>query len=205
MPYFKDNIMPTFKSIIQNLRVNNIDKQRQKENNALAQKIIASVPQQKHPDLGTPVDPPITTEYPLLALINSKPVRDFLNGKDRDLSDEEYRIKYGYNKPIGSSEMLGFLVAPEWEGLEFPEITAMHYGLKGASKGTSAVETARFMNVPQKVNEVKSINNWQKFLQKSTQEKNDIVRMWNAERYSDFPQLERSKDLNKFINWLNKQ
>ena len=34
-------------------------------------------------------------------------------GKDRDLSDEEYLEKYGYNKPVGGIGVLGALVAPE--------------------------------------------------------------------------------------------
>lgn len=85
-----------------------------------------------------------------------KGLRDFLNGKDRDLSDEEYRTKYGYNKPVGSSGMLGFLVAPEWEGLEIPEVTAMHYGTK-AKPVMQAIETERLTNVPQKVVKVKPI------------------------------------------------
>lgn len=53
--------------------------------------------------------------------------------------------------------MLGFLVAPEFEGLEFPEITAQHFGSQAVAKGTSAVETERFMNIPQKVVKVKPI------------------------------------------------
>ena len=53
--------------------------------------------------------------------------------------------------------MLGFLVAPEWEGLEIPEITTMHYGVKAAPKAISAVETERFMDVPQKVVKAKPL------------------------------------------------
>ena len=78
-----------------------------------------------------------------------KGLRDFMYGQGHDLPDEEYRAKYGYNKPIGNSGMLGFLVAPEWEGLEIPEVTSMHYGLRGTPKSVSAVETSRFVNVPQ--------------------------------------------------------
>ena len=96
-------------------------------------------------------------------------------GKDRDLSDEEYRIKYGYNKPVGSSGMLGFLVAPEWEGLEIPEVTAMHYGLRGTPKSISAVETSRFVNVPQ-TSKVATESVFSKFLQKPLEEQNNIVK-----------------------------
>ena len=78
-------------------------------------------------------------------------------GQDHDLSDEEYRAKHGYNKPVGSSGMLGFLVAPEFEGLEFPEITAQHFGSQGIARGASAVESERFINVPQKVIKAKPI------------------------------------------------
>lgn len=82
-----------------------------------------------------------------------KGLRDFMYGQGHDLSDEEYRAKYGYNKPIGSSGMLGFLVAPEWEGLEIPEVTSMHRGFQGTPKGISAVETSRFVNLPKTVSE----------------------------------------------------
>lgn len=80
-----------------------------------------------------------------------KVLRDFLHGKDRDLSDEDYSNKYGYNKPLGNLGVLGFLVAPEWEGLEMPEVTSMHYGFQGTPRGVSAVETERFVNVPKPV------------------------------------------------------
>lgn len=54
----------------------------------------------------------------------------------------------GERKYVGSSGMLGFLVAPEWEGLEIPEVTSMHRGFQGTPKGISAVETSRFVNIP---------------------------------------------------------
>ena len=39
-------------------------------------------------------------------------IRDLLNGKDSDLTKEEYFNKHGYNKPIGSIGVIG-LVNPE--------------------------------------------------------------------------------------------
>lgn len=59
----------------------------------------------------------------------------------------------GERKYIGSSGMLGFLVAPEWEGLEIPEVTSMHRGFQGTPKGISAIETSRFVNLPKTVSE----------------------------------------------------
>ena len=61
--------MPTFKSIIQNLKANSRDKKRREENENLAQSIIASTTaQQKHPELGTPIDKPLIDEHPGLDL-----------------------------------------------------------------------------------------------------------------------------------------
>ena len=42
-------------------------------------------------------------------------------------------------------------------GLEFPEITAQHFGAQGIARSTSAVETERFMNIPKKAVKAKPI------------------------------------------------
>lgn len=63
----------------------------------------------------------------------------------------------GLPKYQGGIGALGILVAPEWEGLEIPEVTAMHYGMKAAPKGISAVETERFIDIPKKTVKVKPI------------------------------------------------
>ena len=62
----------------------------------------------------------------------------------------------GLPKYQGGIGVLGFLVAPEWEGLEFPEVTAMHYGNTGKPI-MQAIETERLTNIPQKVVKAKPI------------------------------------------------
>jgi len=77
-------------------------------------------------------------------------IRDFMLG-----SQEVTPL--GLPKYRGGIGAVGLLVAPEWEGLEVPEVTAMHYGVKAAPKAISAVETERFMEVPQKIIKVKPL------------------------------------------------
>lgn len=131
-------------------------------------------------------------------------VRDFMYGKDWDLSEEDYYAKHNQPRPIGSSGMLGFLVAPEWEGLEIPEVTSMHYGLRSAPKSISAVETSRFVNVP-RTSKMATESMFSKFLQKPLEEQNNIVKFWNGENFSSFEQLQRNpKEFKTFQNWWNK-
>lgn len=101
-----------------------------------------------------------------------------------------------------AAEMFKELPA-EWEGLEIPEITSMHYGFQGKPKGISSVETNRFVSLPKVP---KSINsNFDKFLSKSIDEQNDIVKFWNDENFNSFEQLQRDpKQLSRFKNWLKK-
>lgn len=73
----------------------------------------------------------------------AKASRDFLLGKDMDLSDEAYREKYGYNKPNNSVGIMGMLVAPEWTGVE--NLTKGISGFGGAkyNAGLEALEAER--------------------------------------------------------------
>ena len=48
----------------------------------------------------------------------AKSARDFLLGKDVDLSNEEYKQKYGYYKPDNSIGIAGMLIMPEFSGVE---------------------------------------------------------------------------------------
>ena len=107
----------------------------------------------------------------------------------------------GERKYVGSSGMLGFLVTPEWEGLEIPEVTSMHRGFQGTPRGISAVETSRFVNMPQ-TNKVATESVFSKFLQKPLEEQNNIVKFWNGENFSSFEQLQRNpKEFKAFQNW----
>lgn len=137
-----------------------------------------------------------------------KGVRDLLYGQDiMDLSDEEYFKKHGYNKPIGGIGILGALVAPEWEGLEAP-VVAENFGRAGYIKSvpwtarlkyTKPTNPSGFPKVPQ-------VKKFDKFLQKSVQEQNDIIKFWNGERFSNLQQLQRNPQQYKsFQNWINKQ
>lgn len=132
-------------------------------------------------------------------------VRDFFNGQDSDLSDEEYVAKHGYYKPVGSLGVAGMVVAPEWEELEIPEITSMHRGFQGKPQWINTIEKYRMGNYT-KPAEVKQLSNFDKFLQKSVEDQNSIVRYWNGERFSSFDQLKRDKKaLSAFKEWLKKK
>ena len=73
----------------------------------------------------------------------AKTTRDFLLGKDMDLSDEEYRDKHGYNKPDTSVGIAGMLVAPEWSGVEHLTKGLVGFGGKTPNLGLEALETER--------------------------------------------------------------
>ena len=132
-----------------------------------------------------------------------KGLRDFMFGKDNDLSDEEYLEKYGYNKPVGGIGILGALVAPEWEGLEIPEITAQHIGNQGKVLRWLESGNSKMLKVPVKETS-KKVSNWQKFLKLSQQEQDDFVRRWNGESFQGFATLKGDeKALNRFRSWIN--
>ena len=132
-----------------------------------------------------------------------KGLRDFMFGKDRDLTDEEYFEKYGYNKPVGGIGILGALVAPEWEGLEIPEITAQHIGNQGKVLRWFESGNSKMLKVPVKETS-KKVSNWQRFLKLSQQEQDDFVRRWNGESFQGFSTLKGDKQsLSKFRSWIN--
>lgn len=132
-----------------------------------------------------------------------KGLRDFMFGKDRDLSDEKYLEKYGYNKPVGGIGVLGALVAPEWEGLEIPEIAAQHIGNQGKVLRWFESGNSKMLKVPIKETS-KKVSNWQKFLKLSQQEQDDFVRRWNGESFQGFATLKGDKQaLSKFRSWIN--
>lgn len=132
-----------------------------------------------------------------------KGFRDFMFGKDRDLSDEEYLEKYGYNKPVGGIGILGALVAPEWEGLEIPEITMQHIGNQGKALRWFESGNSKMLKVPIK-EASKKTSNWQRFLKLSQQEQDDFVRRWNGESFQGFATLKGDKQaLSRFRSWIN--
>lgn len=139
-----------------------------------------------------------------------KGVRDFMFGKDRDLSDEEYFNKYGYNKPIGGIGVVGLLVAPEWEGLEALPV-AENFGKVGIVNGIPKTAQLKptviknFKDVP-KLQQPKSLSKLEKFLQKSKDDQNNIVRFWNGEKFNGIDALRRDeKAFKQFEKWINKQ
>jgi len=132
-----------------------------------------------------------------------KGLRDFMFGKDNNLSDEEYLEKYGYNKPVGGIGILGALVAPEWEGLEIPEIAAQHIGNQGKVLRWFESGNSKMLKVPVK-EASKKTSNWQRFLKLSQQEQDDFVRRWNGESFQGFATLKGDKQaLGKFRSWIN--
>ena len=132
-----------------------------------------------------------------------KGLRDFMFGKDSDLSDEEYFEKYGYNKPVGGIGILGALVAPEWEGLEIPEIAAQHIGNQGKALRWFESGNSKMLKVPVK-EASKKTSNWQRFLKLSQQEQDDFVRRWNGESFQGFATLKGDKQaLGRFKSWIN--
>ena len=141
-----------------------------------------------------------------------KGLRNFLNGTDSDLSDEEYLEKHGYNKPVGSIGILGALVAPEWEGLEALPV-AENFGRTGTVKAVPktaqmiSTKIKNFEGIPQvsKVEPVKELTKFEKFLQRPIKEQDDIVRFWNGEKFSNMEMLKLDKKVyQQFKNWINK-
>ena len=141
-----------------------------------------------------------------------KGLRNFLNGTDSDLSDEEYLEKHGYNKPVGSIGILGALVAPEWEGLDAIPV-AENFGRTGTVKSVPktaqmiSTKIKNFEGVPQvsKVEPVKELTKFEKFLQRPIKEQDDIVRFWNGEKFSNMEMLKLDKKAyQQFKNWINK-
>ena len=130
-----------------------------------------------------------------------KGVRTLMFGKDSDLSDEEYVQKYGYAKPITGTGMLpGKTSMNPFEGVENLVKGSFGTGAKYNS-GLQAMKT----NAASKLIEPKTISNWDKFLKKSLDEQNKIVKYWD-ERYSTMRQLQANqKQFKRFVNWINKQ
>jgi len=111
--------------------------------------------------------------------------------------------KHGYNKPVGGIGILGALVAPEWEGLEIPEITAQHIGNQGKVLRWFESGNSKMLKVPVKETS-KKVSNWQKFLKLSQQEQDDFVRRWNGESFKGYATLKGDKQaLRRFRSWIN--
>lgn len=128
-------------------------------------------------------------------------VRKFMLGKDYDLSDEEYVQKYGYAKPITGTGMLpGKTSMNAFEGVENLVKGSFGTGAKYNS-GLQAMKT----KAASKLVEPKTTSNWDKFLKKSLDEQNKIVKYWD-ERYSTMRQLQANqKQFKRFVNWINRQ
>lgn len=130
-----------------------------------------------------------------------KGVRTLMFGKDYDLSDEEYVQKYGYAKPITGTGMLpGKTSMNPFEGVENLVKGSFGTGTKYNS-GLQAMKT----KAASKLVEPKATSNWDKFLKKSLDEQNKIVKYWD-ERYSTMRQLQANqKQFKRFVSWINKQ
>lgn len=72
-----------------------------------------------------------------------KTTRDFLLGKDSDLSDEAYKEKRGYNKPIGGTGVIGMLVMPDFSGVENLAKGISGFGGIKYNAGLEALETEK--------------------------------------------------------------
>lgn len=137
-----------------------------------------------------------------------KGLRDFMFGKDSNLSDEEYAAKHGYNKPVGGLGVLGAVVAPEWGLLDAAPV-AENFGrntgfVEGVPKAAQ-LEPTLIKNVTGSpmIEPVKELSDIEKFFQRSVREQDDIVRMWNGENYSGINSLKANKkDFEKFLKWL---
>lgn len=73
----------------------------------------------------------------------AKTTRDFLLGKDMDLSDEEYKEKYGYSKPIGGAGIMGMMVTPDFSGVDNIVKETIGFGGVRPNLGLKALETER--------------------------------------------------------------
>lgn len=64
-----------------------------------------------------------------------------------------------------------------------------------------------FEGIPQvsKVEPVKELTKFEKFLQRPIKEQDDIVRFWNGEKFSNMEMLKLDKKAyQQFKNWINK-
>ena len=130
-----------------------------------------------------------------------KGVRDLMFGKDYNLSDEEYVQKHGYAKPITGTGMLpGKTSMNAFEGVE-----NLVKGSFGTGAKYNAGQQIMKTNAISKTVQPKTASNWDKFLKKSLDEQNKIVKYWD-ERYSTMRQLQANqKQFRRFVNWINKQ
>ena len=128
-------------------------------------------------------------------------VRDLMFGKDYNLSDEEYVQKYGYAKPITGTGMLpGKTSMNAFEGVE-----NLVKGSFGTGAKYNAGQQIMKTNAISKTVQPKTASNWDKFLKKSLDEQNKIVKYWD-ERYSTMRQLQANqKQFKRFVSWINKQ
>lgn len=141
---------------------------------------------------------------PWYNLYNSKVgefVRNSMFGKDYNLSDEEYVQKHGYAKPITGTGMLpGKTSMNPFEGVE-----NLVKGSFGTGAKYNAGQQIMKTNAISKTVQPKTASNWDKFLKKSLDEQNKIVKYWD-ERYSTMRQLQANqKQFRRFVNWINKQ
>lgn len=144
----------------------------------------------------------LTPWYNLYNSNVGKRVRDFMLGKDHNLPDEEYVQKYGYAKPITGTGMLpGKTSMNVFEGIEGPLVKGSFGTGAKYNSGLQAMKT----KVASKLVKPKTVSNWDKFLKKSLDEQNKIVKYWD-ERYSTIRQLQANqKQFKRFVNWINKQ
>lgn len=60
-----------------------------------------------------------------------------------DLSDEEYKEKYGYSKPIGGAGIMGMMVTPDFSGVDNIVKETIGFGGVRPNLGLKALETER--------------------------------------------------------------
>ena len=134
-------------------------------------------------------------------------IRTLLFGKDNNLSDEEYMQKHGIARPItGFAPLPTVPESGPFEGIEY--LTEGNFGTgarynAGLFKKLTEKEAARVLKT-MRSKPTATQSNWSKFLQKSIQEQDNIVKYWNGERFSSMSQLKQyPKEFNKFQNWIN--
>lgn len=93
----------------------------------------------------------------------------------------------------GEGAMAIMPVFNEWTGLELPELTKYHIGFNGAKP---IVEEFK-----EPIRKIKSLSNYERFMQLSSSDKNNIVSRWNGIP-TTYGSLDK-KDLSKFFEWLN--
>lgn len=131
-------------------------------------------------------------------------LRTVLFGQDHNLSQEEYAEKHGFSKPLtGFAPLPTIPESGPFEGIEY--LAKGHFGT-GARYNAGLQNLATEREAAKVLKQTSQpISKWDKFLRKSVQEQDGIIKYWNKERFKSMRQLEQyPKELEKFKAWINK-